>query len=268
MKRRITLIILAAYLLLGCDLKVEIVTSTPPQPVDSPTIPVCTPDNEIEPEPIPTEEPIPSETTYTRDIPTPTPYLKKVKGCPSITHIDIGAVIFVPEGVGEINIHSIPDTNVVTTIGKANDLDTMKVLDGPECVDNWILWKVLTDAGVQGWIPEGDVNGNFFLLPYPSYQFCEGFRPLIFHQGDKALLLENEANQRIRSEPNLQSSISGIIYKDHTLEIIDGPLCEDGFVWWKIRVMETEEEGWTAEGNQKDYFLLPIIDRTGAFKIQ
>lgn len=45
---------------------------------------------------------------------------------------------------------------------------------------------------------------------------------------------------------------------DDEIEILEGPICADGLVFWKI---ESESIpggiGWTAEGDGKEYYLEP-----------
>lgn len=40
-----------------------------------------------------------------------------------------------------------------------------------------------------------------------------------------------------------------------TFDVLDGPVCEDGFVWWRVNYRGTE--GWTAEGQGEQYWLEP-----------
>jgi hypothetical protein len=40
----------------------------------------------------------------------------------------------------------------------------MLIIDGPYCYENWIVWQVDTDGGLQGFTPEG--NGDeYWLIP-------------------------------------------------------------------------------------------------------
>ncbi len=61
---------------------------------------------------------------------------------------------------------------------------------------------------------------------------------------------------RIRKEPNTKSTIIGQIKPGEEADTVDGPACSEGWIWWKIK-MPNGLTGWTAEGDGKDYWILP-----------
>lgn len=61
---------------------------------------------------------------------------------------------------------------------------------------------------------------------------------------------------RIRKEPSRQADILGVINPGGSMDIIDGPACADGWVWWKVK--NADYEGWTSEGDQETYWLIPL----------
>ena len=63
---------------------------------------------------------------------------------------------------------------------------------------------------------------------------------------------------RVRQSPNVGAEQVGTILGGAVADVIGGPLCADGFVWWQVRFLDLE--GWTVEGELPDsYFLDPII---------
>lgn len=62
---------------------------------------------------------------------------------------------------------------------------------------------------------------------------------------------------RIREEPNREAETLGLIGPGGSMDVIDGPACSDGWVWWKVK--NAEYEGWTAEGDMEDYWLIPLF---------
>jgi hypothetical protein len=65
---------------------------------------------------------------------------------------------------------------------------------------------------------------------------------------------------RVRDNPSLSATQIGSLEPGTMVEILEGPVCADGLVWWKV----SEDEwygggvaGWTAEGDGKEYWLEP-----------
>jgi len=78
--------------------------------------------------------------------------------------------------------------------------------------------------------------------------------------GGQARLIGNAGDppNRVRSAPVKSDNIIGQIYPGTILQVIEGPVCADGLVFWKV----TSEAipggaGWTAEGDGIDYWLEP-----------
>lgn len=61
---------------------------------------------------------------------------------------------------------------------------------------------------------------------------------------------------RIRQDPNTKSTIIGQIRPGEEADVTEGPVCSEGWIWWKIK-MSGGVAGWTAEGDGKDYWILP-----------
>jgi hypothetical protein len=79
------------------------------------------------------------------------------------------------------------------------------------------------------------------------------------HLGDYAYV-DGEAldwPNNLREGPGKKYSVLAKIEPGMTIQIIDGPGCVDGQVWWQVNVIETGITGWTAEGDQEIYWLAP-----------
>lgn len=71
----------------------------------------------------------------------------------------------------------------------------------------------------------------------------------------KALDLPN----RVRSEPKKGDNIIAQIYPGTTVIILEGPVCADGVVWWKVAHSSIPDGGgWMAEGDGETFFLDPL----------
>jgi len=66
---------------------------------------------------------------------------------------------------------------------------------------------------------------------------------------------------RVRDLPNLQGEILDEIEPGMTFEVIGGPLCADGYIWWHIQV-GGDLIGWSAEGTNANYFI-ETLERRG-----
>ena len=63
-----------------------------------------------------------------------------------------------------INIHNQPDINSKIT-GYLSPSNSFKVVEGPECTNSYVWWKV-NNAQVTGWVAEADpVTFNYWLEP-------------------------------------------------------------------------------------------------------
>lgn len=64
---------------------------------------------------------------------------------------------------------------------------------------------------------------------------------------------------RVRAKPGLDGDYLGQIKPGEQADVLRGPSCKDGFVWWYVRSRKnTALEGWTAEGEGSQKWLLPV----------
>jgi len=72
------------------------------------------------------------------------------------------------------------------------------------------------------------------------------------------IALDPPLPNRVREKPSTTANIAGFIDPGGKVEILEGPACDEGWIWWKVRDMETNLEGWTAEGDINGYWVIPI----------
>lgn len=63
---------------------------------------------------------------------------------------------------------------------------------------------------------------------------------------------------RVRKDAGLDAEIVGYIEPGERSSVLDGPRCANQWVWWKVRSTDSGMEGWTAEGDADNYWLVPI----------
>jgi hypothetical protein len=76
----------------------------------------------------------------------------------------VGDTVYVSYGGGPNGIRSEPDVHPNNITYRAPEGEMMEILSGPKCSWGWLLWKVKTETGRQGWTPESD-GDEFWLIP-------------------------------------------------------------------------------------------------------
>ena len=61
----------------------------------------------------------------------------------------------------------------------------------------------------------------------------------------------------VRNGPDNASAQTGLIQPNELVEVVDGPQCSGGWVWWNVTSKKTGLSGWTAEGDGASYWVLP-----------
>lgn len=62
---------------------------------------------------------------------------------------------------------------------------------------------------------------------------------------------------KLRAEPRTTGEEIAVLPAGTTVRVLDGPACNDGFQWWRLFVVDTGDEGWSAEGLAAVYYLAP-----------
>ncbi len=61
----------------------------------------------------------------------------------------------------------------------------------------------------------------------------------------------------LRSAPGLDNRSVDLIPVDAIFYVLDGPVCEGDFAWFKVRY--DDQEGWIAEGESDFYYVEPYL---------
>jgi len=101
---------------------------------------------------------------------TPTPTIPPYRACPdafpSRLHIGDRATVSEDPPVAN-NLRNEPGTEGTNIIGKIDPGMEVEILDGPQCLNKWVWWKVkVVTTGKVGWTSEGD-GANYWLVPKP-----------------------------------------------------------------------------------------------------
>ena len=113
--------------------------------------------------------------------------------------------------------------------------------------------------------PPGEEPGQSTATPIPSttpsiWDACPGFEV----QSQLRVGMQAQINEdpplpnRVRISPSASANILGFIDPGSRVEILEGPACEEGWIWWKVRELDTDLEGWTVEGDVNGYWVIPL----------
>jgi hypothetical protein len=75
-----------------------------------------------------------------------------------------------------------------------------------------------------------------------------------------ALVTPGDLLNRVRKEPDaiIPNNIIYTLYPGEIVKIIEGPICSDGLVFWKVENGDIPGgSGWTAEGDGLIYYMEP-----------
>lgn len=141
----------------------------------------------------------------------------------------------------------------------------MEITGGPVCSDEYIWWQVQNETGLIGWTVEGDKTSDWLVTTLPNP--CVGGLPMRLEVGQQAIVEVNSiVNNRLREAPGTDSKIIFEIPPGSLLKVTGGPMCENNMIWWEV-LTRYSETGWTAEGDDKADWLIPVKGVTGKGKV-
>jgi hypothetical protein len=62
---------------------------------------------------------------------------------------------------------------------------------------------------------------------------------------------------RVRDAPSKDGKVVDVVAPNKLMDILEGPACAEGRVWWRVHTEDNNIYGWTPEGDGKDHWLLP-----------
>jgi WD40 repeat protein len=82
--------------------------------------------------------------------------------------------------------------------------------------------------------------------------------------GEMAQVSEGQSNN-VRENPSRDATRLGVIPSGGILEVLEGPTCADGLRWWRVHYENLI--GWTVEGSDGEYWLLPMTEQIQASEL-
>lgn len=155
---------------------------------------------------------------------------------------------------GGIWLRSQPNTdNDDTRIGKINKCGFVSILEGPLCIDGYNFYKVKPDGSREGWAAESDKSRpKYWLVPVLDDKKCN--LPPIFAEGATATS-DHGTPGFVRKVPQLSATpLTWTIRRGDIVKIIEGPICNETYIWYKVHGGAHSEAGWTIEGHGNEYY--------------
>lgn len=92
-----------------------------------------------------------------------------------------------------------------------------------------------------------------------AYSACPNAYPSVLHKGDVAMVsLDPPVENNLRDKASTESPITGVLEPGERVNIVGGPACMSYYVWWHVVSRSSGREGWTAEGDWNDYWLVRV----------
>ena len=116
---------------------------------------------------------------------------------------------------------------------------------------------VMVPAPTATFIPATPTSEEFsYYYPFPNSQ-C-GLS--IIHVGDEVYVnyFGPSDTNFLRSDPDTwgDKNVIGQAYNGTRMKVIGGPVCSYNLIMWEVQ-MDDGNTAWTAEGNGKDFWLIP-----------
>jgi hypothetical protein len=105
-------------------------------------------------------------------------------------------------------------------------------------------------------------TSSVYITPTPKlYTPLSNCADSHLHLGDSAFVSYDGGKNRLRSAPDTsKDNTVGEIQPGEVVLIVDGPVCNFGWVLWKVETT-AQKTGWTPEGNGTEFWLLPLTTR-------
>lgn len=161
-----------------------------------------------------------------------------------------------------------------TYLGQIEPGDGLKVIDGPVCADGFSWWLIESLHGsLRGWTVEGK-SSEQWVVPCPNESMAcsqtadsvsSGVASRNEQNKDKNVCKSNklavgmfaqvgqDSLLVVRSEP-YTGELNGHAGPKSIVKVVDGPICAEGAVWWKLNVFDLNLLGWATEN---DLFACP-----------
>jgi len=146
----------------------------------------------------------------------------------------------------------------------------LRIIDGPELINDVRWWQVRSISGIAGWTPEM-VDGDAVLVPLSEMVTPTAAPtappitatstpqnlPNILRVGGQAQVYVEDEGLKLRSSPDVSSSILENLPVGTIVTLLSGPVSGGAYRWWQAR-SPAGNEGWLVESADGITTLIPI----------
>jgi len=130
----------------------------------------------------------------------------------------------------------------------------------------WAAYIQKTPTPTSSPEPTRTVEPSVTTTPLPTatnQAGCPGALPSRLRVGRTGVVsLDPPIANRVRREPDRNAEVLGQIMPGEKFIVLEGPRCADGWAWWRVRSHTQDLEGWSSEGDETTYWLLPAATPT------
>jgi hypothetical protein len=168
-------------------------------------------------------------------------------------------------------IYNIQINIPYTYLGQSNNINLPSPMEFV-CPKSFTWWKASGDMfgkNIDGITKAGEYRWDG--TQYKTTQSVNTSTGFLCSQAPKARLKIGDNAKtapgtptRLRSKPEAGDNIIASLGAGAKMKIIGGPICykrparNDSYVYWKVLVLSSSEEGWIAEGDSESYYIEPI----------
>ncbi len=177
----------------------------------------------------------------------------------ALSFVHIGSQVrgvYWAEGIG---YSDVPDGEQWNTLPSPDNVVT--VVDGPVCVDGTAWWGGTSDINPSQliWFQEY-VDNAYQVIPTVGSQvlfYCPSTLASRLRANMQGRVVINGLGaNNLREDPTVEAELLGTIPEGGVFNVIHGPVCAGGFVWYNVNYAGVE--GWTVEGDSDIYWIEPI----------
>lgn len=180
--------------------------------------------------------------------------------CQLPTRLTVGGQGRVTPGLPNV-IRTAPGTQATgassVVIGQIPGGGVFSVLGGPACGTDRRWWWLVNYSGTVGWTAEGE-GSTYWVEPWSGgpVTACPGALPSRLLPGSLgAVTLVPPLPNRVRTAPDFNAYVIGLIPPGGVFAVISGPYCNQNAAFWQVNYGGMI--GWTAEGDATTYWLEP-----------